>query len=171
MGRNVGRYVWRRSKVDLKVGLYLTTRPCLLVLDVRSYYSCNVCCHFDNFCKWSRFSSRGQFLPKGVVAGDLSALLQARRRRRELFVTIFLQILWMILMGQHRANNLVLNQTYQRNLIIIFCLKQLNYLKIFQCIQIMRWFLWVFWPPFGIKIKITNLCQIAHNQYWFLLIS
>ena len=88
--------------------------------------------------------------------------------RRELFVTIFLQILWMILMGQHRANNLVLNQTYQRNLIIIFCLKQLDYLKIFQCIQIMRWFLWVFWPPFGIKLKIPNMCQIAHNQYWFL---
>ena len=33
----------------------------------------------------------------------------------------------------------------------------------------MQWFLWVFWPPFGIKLKIPNVYQIAQNQYWFLI--
>ena len=119
------------------------------------------------FCKWSRLSSRGQFLSKGVVADDLPALLQARSRRD--FVTIFLQILRMVLLGQHRANKLVMNQTYQRDLMIIYCLKLLG-LKLFQYIQIMRWFLCEFWPAFGIKLKIPNVCPIAQNQYSDILV-
>ena len=124
---------------------------------------------YDNFSKWSLFSSRGQFLSKGAVADDLPALLQARWRRRTFCDNIFADI------TDGTSGPASCKQVgFEPNIPTWFThhhpLSQAT--RLFKDIPVHTnnavVLEWVFWLSFGMKLKIPNVCPIAQNQYWFL---